>query len=77
MTTSSAYVLLCAMSLEDAQIESREAATEALDEFACQPLWLDATRFLACASTIEALESMAIQTGYNGTIVRINPVAFV
>lgn len=75
MTTSSAYILLCAMSLEDAQIESREAATEALDEFACQPLWLDATHFLACASTIEALESMAIQIGYNGTIVRVQPVA--
>jgi len=77
MTTSSAYILLCAMSLEDSQIESREAATEALDEFACQPLWLDDDHFLACASTIEALESMATQTGYNGTIVRINPVAFV
>ena len=77
MTTLSTYILLCAMSIDDTQIESREAATEALDEFACQPLWLDATHFLACASTIEALESMAIQTGYNGTIVQINPVAIV
>ena len=77
MTTSSAYMLLCVMSLSATGMATHEEAVEALDEFACQPLWLDATHFLACASTIEALESMAIQTGYNGTIVRINPVAFV